>query len=98
MAQTTPAPGFRKPGIRLTVKPRRAEAGEPTTYRLKAVIAEEAARPIEGARVHLGGRTVRTDENGVARIRKTFRSLGRHTAHAGSPGLRRDSAAISVSN
>ena len=98
VAETTPAPGFRKPRIRLTVRPRRAEAGEPTTYRLKAVIAEQAARPIEGARVHLGGRMVRTNENGVARIRKTFRSLGRHTARAGSPGLRRDSAAISVSN
>ena len=98
VAETTPAPGFRKPGIRLTVRPRRTEAGVPTTFRLKAVIAEQAARPIEGARVHLGGRTVRTDEKGVARIRKTFRALGRHTAHAGSPGLRRDSAAISVAD
>ena len=98
VAETTPAPGFRKPAIRLTVRPQHAAAGEPTTFRAKAVIAEAAARPIEGARVHLGGRTVRTDEHGVARIRKTFRAPGRHTAHAGSPGLRRDSAAISVSN
>ena len=97
VAETTPARGFRKPGIRLTVRPRRAEAGESTTFRLKAVIAEQAARPIEGARVRLGGRMVRTDRNGVARIRKTFRARGPHTAHAGSPGLRRDSAAISVS-
>ena len=98
VAETTPAPGFRKPGIRLSVRPRRAAAGEPTTFRFKAVIAEGAARPIEGARVHFGGRLVRTDQNGVARIRKTFRALGPHKAHVGSPGLRRDSAAVSVSD
>jgi len=97
VAATTPAPGFRKPKIRLRVRPRQARAGKATTFRLKAVIAERAARPIEGARVHLGGRMVRTDKNGVARIRKPFRAPGRRTAHAGSPGLRRDSAAISVS-
>jgi hypothetical protein len=98
VALTQPAPGFRKPRIRLTVRPRRARAGRPTTFRLNAVIAEGAARPIEGARVHLGGRMVRTDENGVARIRKTFRAPGSRKAHAGSPGLRRDSAGISVSD
>ena len=96
VAVTSPAPGFRKPRIRLTVKPRRARAGRPVTFRFKAVIAEAAARPIEGARVHFGGRRVRTDENGIARIRRTFRAPGKRKAHSGSPGLRRDSAAISV--
>jgi hypothetical protein len=98
VAVTQPAPGFRKPGIRLTVAPRRARPGRTVTFRFKAVIAEAAARPIEGARVHLGGRTVRTNERGIAKIRKTFRSPGRRTANVGSPGLRRDSAAISVSD
>ena len=98
VAATSPPSGFRKPGIRLTVRPRRAEAGEPTTYRFKAVIAERAARPIEGARVHFGGRMIRTNQNGVARIRKTFRASGPHKAHVGSPGLRRDSATVSVSD
>jgi sugar lactone lactonase YvrE len=96
VADTQPAPGFHKPGIRLTVSPRRAPAGQATTFRFKAVIDEGAARPIEGARVHLGGRMVRTDEHGIARMRKTFRAPGRRKANAGSPGLRRDSAALTV--
>lgn len=96
VAATTPAPGFTKPKIRLRVRPRRAVAGRPVQYRVKAVIAERAARPIEGARVHLGGRMVRTNERGIALFRKTFRAPGRRLAHAGSPGLRRASAAITV--
>jgi hypothetical protein len=96
VAATTPAPGFTKPKIRLRVRPSRAVVGRSVAYRVKAVIAERAARPIEGARVHLGGRMVRTNERGIARFRKTFRAPGRRLARAGSPGLRRASAAIAV--
>jgi hypothetical protein len=76
--------GSQQPRLRLAVHPRHVRAGQRLRVRLR--VSSSAKRCISGARVRLGGRTVRTDGRGRAKLAMTFHVPGRRRARATSPG------------
>lgn len=99
IAETIPAPGFRKPQLLLSVSPMVVRPGARTRFRFKAVIAERAKRPIEGARIRIGKRVAYTNARGVAHLRLRFnrRKFVRYV-DARSPGLKPDVGLIAVTD
>jgi hypothetical protein len=74
--------------LRLRVSPRSVVAGESRRYRFRATFrAAGRDRPVGGARIRFAGRTIRTGENGRARLRARLRP-GRHSARASKRGLK----------
>jgi sugar lactone lactonase YvrE len=79
---STPKPGGtkRRKRLALSVSPRSAEVGELTRFRF-------TVRPrLAGARVKLGGKSVRTSGRGRAGLTIAFRHAGKHVARASRRG------------
>jgi endoglycosylceramidase len=77
------------PRLRLRVRPRRARAGRPATYRfsVRAILGAYSG-PLAGATVRLGRGHARTDRHGIATIRLALPPRSRpFTAVAGAPGF-----------
>lgn len=89
--------------IRLSASPRRAPAGEATTFRFRATTrpGRGAARdrgdqPLDRARIRFAGERARTNERGRARITTTIERPGRYQARASLRGYRPDRLTIRV--
>jgi hypothetical protein len=74
--------------LRLSVTPRRAQAGRRTRFRLRATARVAGARSgVRGAIVRLGGRRAGTDRRGRASLEVTLRRPGVHRARASRRGF-----------
>jgi hypothetical protein len=84
--------------IAVKVSPRRARLGRTRRVRFRVTRVAGGSRfPLPRARIRIGGRTVRTDGRGIARVR--YRPRGRpglRRARVGFPGLRTARPAIRV--
>jgi hypothetical protein len=81
--------------LRLTVRPRRVEAGHATRFRFRVRSATPAC--IAGARVNFAGHRLRTDSRGRATITATLHRHGRHRARVSHPGCGKNAATVRVS-
>ena len=82
------------PSARLRIVPRHVRAGRTTRFTARIEHASPACS--QGVRVRVGGRRVRTDANGVARLHVKVNRAGPHTATAkkgGCPTLKTSFAA-----
>jgi hypothetical protein len=84
----------RQPRLRLAVRPRRVRAGRWVRLRLR--VRSSAKRCIAGARIRLGGRTVRTDRRGRATLSIRFARSGVRRARATSSACRPANARVRV--
>jgi len=89
--------------IRLTVKPRRAPAGERTSFRFRATAGSDsgAARaggqlPLDRVRIRFAGRRARTNERGRAKITTVIERPGRYEARAKLDGYRGDRVTVRI--
>ena len=84
--------------IAVKVRPRRARLGRTTRVRFRVTRVAGGRRfALPGARIRIGGRTVRTDGRGRARVRYRPRGRpGRAPRPRGLPGLRTARPAIRV--
>jgi len=82
--------------LRLRVSPRSVVAGVRRRYRFRATFrAAGRDRPVAGAGIRFAGRSVRTGENGRAKLTARL-GRGRHAAHAGKRGLKAGKAIVRV--
>jgi hypothetical protein len=72
-----------RPGLRLSIRPRRVPAGR--RVRLRVRVRSGARRCISGVRVKIGGRTVKTDRRGRAALSARFGRTGLRRARATRP-------------
>src|SRR3954451_14644974 len=87
---TTPKPGTKKKRLALSVRPRRADAGERTHFRF-------SVRPrLRGVRVTLAGRRTATNAHGRAALDVTFHHPGARFARASKRGYASSKARVSV--
>lgn len=83
--------------IRLSVSPRRVNAGSTVRFRIRATVVRDGrARKLSGAMVHFAGRLFRTDTRGRARLTARLRKPGRRNARASHSGLRKGHAWVQV--
>jgi hypothetical protein len=82
-----------QPGLRVTVRPKRARAGRRTRF---TIVVTAAGRPVRGARVGFAHRKARTNSRGVARITTRLNRAGMTRARAARPGYRRGHARVRV--
>jgi hypothetical protein len=73
------------PRLRLSVRPRRAVAGERTRFRARVKAGGE---PVQAATIRLGGKQAITDERGKAVLRRKFKRAGKRRAIASKGGYR----------
>jgi YVTN family beta-propeller protein len=89
----------RKPKLRVRVRPRRVEAHEPVTLRIRVTARRGGKRvPVRGARVRAAGKRAKSNRRGRARVRKGngFQEVRRYKVRAKRAGYRRDVARIRV--
>jgi hypothetical protein len=80
--------------LRLRASPRSVAAGVRRRYRFRATFrAAGRDRPVDGARIRFAGRTVRTGDNGRAKLSVRL-GRGRHTARATKRGLKSGRASV----
>jgi hypothetical protein len=83
--------------IRLLVRPKRARVGKLTRLRVRALVRRgDRYMVVRGAVVRVGGRRLRTDRRGQARIVLRFRRAGRHRVTVRKRGLRMGRATVRV--
>ncbi len=82
-----------EPRLAVSIKPRRVRARKPVTVRVR-VTAE--GRPVEGARVMIGGLRARTDAAGRAKLhkRRGFMRVRRYGVRASAPGYQPGAARL----
>jgi hypothetical protein len=81
----------RPPRIRMSVRPRRATVGDPTSIRFTTTVPVAGARvPFAGAHVRFAGDVVTTDRKGRAGIEVTFARPDAHHPRARLRGYRGD--------
>jgi YVTN family beta-propeller protein len=99
LAALPPAQGARKPRLRVRVRPRRVQAGEPATLRVRVTARRAGVRvPVRGARVRVAGKRAKTNRKGRAKIRKRsgFAQARRYKVRATRAGYRRGVAKLRV--
>jgi hypothetical protein len=69
-----------RPRLRVTVAPRKAHAGTPTTFRIR--VRDARGRGVRGAVVRLAGRRVKTNRRGRATVRVSLGDRRRYTVSA----------------
>ncbi|HEX8075552.1 MAG TPA: hypothetical protein VF545_11290 [Thermoleophilaceae bacterium] len=82
------------PKVRLAVHPRSTFSGRRVRVRLR--VRSTAKRCVSGATVRLGGRRIRTDRRGRAKVTMTFRRPGLHRAKVNKRGCRPAHALVNV--
>jgi hypothetical protein len=83
----TPCVHARVPArMRLSVRPRRVQAGKRTRFRIRVRSRSRACR--RGVRVRLGGKRARTNRRGRARVTVRFGRRGRRLVRAAKRGCR----------
>lgn len=80
------------PPLRVSVRPRTARSGEPTTFRFK--VTRDGRRPVRRAVIYFAGKQTRTNRRGRALITDDFRNHGRRRAVATKAGFRYDTAMV----
>jgi hypothetical protein len=84
------------PRLTLSLSPKRARAGQATTFRFKVTaVVRGRKRVVKKAKVRFGGRTLRTDGDGRAQATLSL-ARGTHTAKATRKGFRSGSAAVRI--
>jgi YVTN family beta-propeller protein len=99
LAALPPAQGARKPRLRVRVRPRRVQAGEPATLRVRVTARRAGVRvPVRGARVRVAGKRAKTNRKGRAKIRKRsgLAQARRYKVRATRAGYRRGVAKLRV--
>lgn len=89
-------PGSEKPKLRLTVRPRKALVGEPTSFVFRTTTAKGHKARLGGVRVRVAGGTFRISRRGRAHLVASLPQPGKVRARARLRGYRRDSAAVRV--
>jgi YVTN family beta-propeller protein len=87
------------PKLLVSVKPRRVRAQRPVTLRVRVSKRRAGKRvPVRGAVVRAGGKRVKTNRKGRARVRKAngFQQARRHRVRATRKGHRRGAAKLRV--
>jgi hypothetical protein len=81
----------RRPAIRLSIRPRRVEAGTATRVRLRTTVVQAGRRlPLAGATVRVARRKATTNERGRASLRIRLARPGAYRVRAMKPGYRAD--------
>ncbi len=84
----------KKPRMRLSVRPRRAQSGRRTRFSFR--VTTSAGAPLPGATIRFGGRRVRTGTGGRAALAKRFARVGVHRAGASRSGYRSAVATVRI--
>jgi hypothetical protein len=86
-----------RPPLRLSLRPRRVQAGERVRFRARVTARRGGrSRPVRRALLRFAGSAARTDASGRAVLVKRFRRPGKHQARAQKRGFRSGRATVWV--